>query len=96
MYTTAEHVQQRVKISLSQGEERIQAMKPKTDGQQTDKCMSNLEHCHEAVESSVLVGWSGIILPDLTLITQIYASSLMDNTSVKAEFIKTKNHGTKR
>lgn len=29
----AEHVKQRVKISLSQGEEWIQAMRPKTDRQ---------------------------------------------------------------
>lgn len=70
-------------------------MKPKTDEQQSGKCMFNLEHCHVAVECSVLTGWSGIILPDLNLITQLYASSLPDNTSVKAQFIRKKNHATK-
>lgn len=82
---------QRVKISLGQGEEWIQAMKPKTDGQRSDKYTSILEHCQEAAESSLLVGWSGIIMPDLTLITLLSASSLPGRTSVKARFKKTKN-----
>lgn len=82
---------QRVKISLGQGEEWIQAMKPKTDGQRRDKCISISEHCQEAAESSLLVGWSGIIMPDLTLITLLSASSLPGRTSVKAWFKKTEN-----
>lgn len=59
-------------------------MKPKTDGQRSDKCTPILEHCQEAAESSLLVGWSGIIVPDLTLIIQLSASSLPGRTSVKA------------
>lgn len=81
----AEHLQQmKSKNSLSQGEEWIQVMNPKTDGQWSDKCTSNLENCHKAAEYSLLVGWSGIIVPDLTLTAQLYASSLPHNTSVKA------------
>lgn len=63
-------------------------MKPKTDGQRSDKCTSILEHCQEAAESSLLVGWSGLITPDLT---QLSASSLPGRPSVKAWFKKTKN-----
>lgn len=57
----------------------------------SDKCMSVLEHCQEAAESSLLVGWSGIIVSHLTLIAQLPASSLPGRTSVKASFKETKN-----
>lgn len=55
-------------------------MKPKTDGQRSDKCTSILEHCQEAAESSLLVGWSGIITPDFTPMAQLSASSLPGRT----------------
>lgn len=59
-------------------------MKPKTDGWRSDKCTFSLEHCHEAAESSLPFGWSGIIVPDLTLIAQLYPRSQPNNTSVAA------------